>query len=108
MGLIMDADTSMEMVTPKEFMRRMNIGRTTYHKWRRNGTLIAGRDVFKKGRVIRILWGADLIGRLLEGSIDSESSSESRRSKQEKGDKRPPEKEKVRPPKRKTGINWDY
>jgi len=90
----------MEMLTSKEFIRRMNIGKTTYHKWRSNGTLMAGRDFIKNGRVIRILWGPDLIGRLLEDSIDSEPSGESKRSKQEKGDKRTPEKEKVRLPKR--------
>lgn len=50
-----------EIITPEEFMARMHIKRTTYHKWKRTGMLVRGRHYIQVGGVTRILWSVQLL-----------------------------------------------
>ena len=91
---------SVEIITLEQFADKMQIARTTAFEWKRNGKLLAGRDFVQIGRVIRILWGAELLKRLLESTAETESEKVAERSK--------PKAKIVKPPKQKTAINFAY
>jgi hypothetical protein len=96
----MNMPDSVEILTPEQFSDRMQIGRTTFFEWKKKGKLQAGRDFIKEGRVIRILWCAELLKRLLESSNEKKTQEGSSRTKREKSS--------VQMPKRKVAINLDY
>jgi hypothetical protein len=90
-----------EVITWEEFTRRFEIGRTTFFKWKKEGRLQAGRDLIQTGRILRVLWGAELLKRLLEAS----DKPNEKKPKEEAGGK----KGKIVPPrKRTTAMNLEY
>jgi hypothetical protein len=92
---------AIEILTPEEFLERMKIGRTTFFKWKKAGKLRVGRDIIQADGVLRILWGAELLRRLLEVSEESV-----RRKPKEDA---PRKGKKIVPPtRRKTTIDFDY
>ena len=50
-----------EILTTKEVLERLKIGRTKLFELMKKGTLTPGRHFFKNGRVLRFVWGIDLI-----------------------------------------------
>jgi hypothetical protein len=52
---------SFEILTTKETLERLKIGRTKLFQLMKKGTLTPGRHFFKNGRVLRFVWGIDLI-----------------------------------------------
>jgi hypothetical protein len=52
----------------EQFAQKLDVGRSTVHEWIRIGRLVPGIHFIKIGRVIRFLWGDELIQRLLEDS----------------------------------------
>ncbi|MEN6484862.1 MAG: hypothetical protein ABFD98_08265 [Syntrophobacteraceae bacterium] len=91
-------NTKIEILTTEEFYARMKIGRTTFFEWKRKGRLKAGRDFIQEGRVIRIFWSEELINRLLQSSAESDCPKSSGK----------PKAETVRPPRRKSAVNFAY
>jgi hypothetical protein len=57
-----------ELITLEKFAKRMNVGRTTVFEWIKQGKLLSGRHFIKLGRVIRFLWGPELLEKLHEDS----------------------------------------
>ena len=57
--------STMEILTIEEFAERLRISRSTAYQWVVAGWLVTGRHVLHIGRVVRILWNADLIDYLL-------------------------------------------
>jgi hypothetical protein len=55
-----------ELLSIDEFCKRLNVGRTTIFKWKREGTLIAGRHFFQKRRIVRYIWSLNVIRELQE------------------------------------------
>jgi len=59
-----------EIVTTREILDRLKIGRTKLFELKRNGTIIPGRHFFKNGRVLRWVWGPDLVEALHENPVE--------------------------------------
>jgi excisionase family DNA binding protein len=59
-----------DMLSIEEFAAKMSVGRTTVHEWLKSGRLRPGRHFIKIGGTIRFIWGAELLQRLLEDSIE--------------------------------------
>lgn len=62
---MLNATTTIEMVSIEEFAERLKICRSTAYNWLAEGRLIHGQHVIRLGRVVRILWTDDLISHLL-------------------------------------------
>ncbi|MBA7709776.1 hypothetical protein ES703_118701 [subsurface metagenome] len=62
-----------EIVTTSELLKRLKIGRTKLFELKKNGTFTPGRHFFKNGRVLRFVWGADLIEAIHENTDDEPS-----------------------------------
>jgi hypothetical protein len=92
---------AIEILTPEEFLERMKIGRTTFFKWKKEGRLQVGRDFIQKGRILRVLWGVELLKRLLETSDESVEKKPQEKAAKQKGGIVPPRK-------RTTAINFEY
>ena len=58
----------LEIVTTSELLERLKIGRTKLFELKKNGTLTPGRHFFKNGRILRFVWGADLIEAIHENT----------------------------------------
>jgi len=69
--------STIEILTIEEFAVRLQISRSTAYQWIEYGWLVTGRHVLHIGRVVRILWSADLVAYLL-------SISDSRLEKKER------------------------
>jgi hypothetical protein len=90
-----------EVITGDEFSKRMKIGRTTFFKWKKDGRLQVGRDLIQKGRILRVLWGENLLRRLLETSDRSVEKQPQEKAAKKKGGIVPPRK-------CTTVINFEY
>jgi hypothetical protein len=64
------SDYTGEMLTPEEFADRMNICRTIVYEMMTDNRLRAGRHYILLNSKKRFPWGADLIRKLLEDSVD--------------------------------------
>lgn len=90
-----------EVITWEEFTRRFEIGRTTFFKWKKEGRLQAGRDLIQMGSILRVVWGAELLKRLLEAS--DKPNEKKMKKEAARGKNRI-----VPPTNRKTAINFEY
>jgi hypothetical protein len=63
----------LEIVTTREFLTRLKIGRTKLFGLKKNGTLVPGRHFFQNGRVLRWVWGPDLIEALHKNPVEKPS-----------------------------------
>lgn len=61
---------SYEVLTVEELAQRLRVSRATLFTWMQKGVLSQGRHYFKRGRVLRFIWNADLINELLLGKND--------------------------------------
>ena len=89
---MISAIATCEFITIEEVAQRLHVSRATMFNWLQRGVFIQGKHYFKRGRVLRFVWGADLVNDLLTG----------------KGEE--PEKPHTRPAKakKKSPLNWDY
>lgn len=55
-----------EYLTIEQFAERLQLSRSTAYNWIYQGRLVEGTHVLHIGGVIRVLWGDDLMGHLLE------------------------------------------
>lgn len=55
-----------EILTTKEVLNRLKIGRTKLFGLMKKGTLTPGRHFFKNGGVLRFVWGIEFISALHE------------------------------------------
>ncbi|MCP4718197.1 MAG: helix-turn-helix domain-containing protein [Desulfobacteraceae bacterium] len=85
-----------EVLTLEEFMERMKIGKTTVHKWKKEGQLKAGKHYIKNGKVVRFIWTQEVVLDLHDRNI------------MKVGPEKPAKKQKVPGRKRKIGVNLDY
>lgn len=67
---------AIEIIDLATFAGRMQVAETTVWKWIRSGKLKPGRHFIKFDRVIRFAWGAELIDRLLEDSLELSAGGE--------------------------------
>ena len=51
----------LEILTTKETLKRLKIGRTKLFGLLKKGTLLPGRHFFRNGRILRFVWGPELI-----------------------------------------------
>ena len=58
-----------EILTTVETLTRLKIGRTKLFQLIKRGALIPGRHYFKNGRVLRFVWGPDLIEAINEEPV---------------------------------------
>ena len=78
-----------EIVTTREILERLKIGRTKLFELKRNETIIAGRHFFQNGRVLRWVWGPDLIEALHENPIEKQSPTDQQPKKSATNTTRP-------------------
>ena len=60
----------LEILNTEELLRRLKIGRTKLFELKRNGKVVPGRHFFQNGRVLRWVWGPDLIEALHENPVE--------------------------------------
>ena len=58
-----------ELLTVKEYAKRLQVGRTTISKWKESGKLLPHHHFIQKGRVIRYIWELETIRSLHENEI---------------------------------------
>ena len=68
--------STVDILTIEEFADRMKIAERTVWNWIHNGKLKAGTHYMRFDRVIRFAWGAELIQKLHEVSVDDEPEGE--------------------------------
>ena len=51
----------LEILTTKETLKRLKIGRTKLFDLMKKNTLVPGRHFSKNGRILRFVWGPELI-----------------------------------------------
>lgn len=75
----MDASTTFpqgfvpEFLTAEQLADRLQVSRATLFSWKQTTELIQGRHYFKRGRVLRFVWSAELAQILLSGSTTDDS-----------------------------------
>jgi hypothetical protein len=70
-----------EILTTKELLIRLKISRTKLCELKRKGTLIPARHYIQNGRVLRFVWGADLIETIHENPEEKEETTDERTRK---------------------------
>ena len=63
-----------ELLTIKEFAKRLQVGRTTVYDWKKSGKLIPKQHFIQKGRTIRYIWELETIRSLHENDIPNSDS----------------------------------
>lgn len=86
-----------EFLTVEQLAQRLQVSRATLFTWMQKGILSQGRHYFKRGRVLRFIWSAELIQELLAGTPEGR-------------DKPQPVKPSLAliRPRKSTPINWEY
>lgn len=81
-----------EILTIEEMAERLRISRATLFVWLKMGFFTKGRHYFKRGRIVRFIWGVDTVNELL---AEQESKAE---------------QPVVRVPRQRkeSALNWDY
>lgn len=64
-----------EMLTLRDFSKRIGIGRTKIFEMKSNGILIKGRHYFQNGRKVLFPWGVQFIERFLAECCENEEVS---------------------------------
>jgi hypothetical protein len=82
-----------EFITVEEVATRLHVCRATLFNWMQQGIFIQGKHFFKRGRVLRFIWGDDLVNAVLGESPEQCESTYVIR---------PVNSKKVSP------LNWDY
>jgi hypothetical protein len=54
-----------EFLTVEEVAERLHVCRATLFNWMQRGVFIQGKHFFKRGRVLRFIWGDDLVNAVL-------------------------------------------
>lgn len=62
--------TSSKLLTIEAFAQRLGISRSTAYTWLAEGRLVQGIHVLRIGRIVRILWGEQLMEHLLQLSME--------------------------------------
>lgn len=52
---------SVEMIPPSEYIRRLNIAKSTLHLWKSKGWLVERRHYLKIGKTVLYLWSNELL-----------------------------------------------
>jgi predicted site-specific integrase-resolvase len=88
---------SCEFITIEEVAERLHVSRATLFNWMQRGIFTQGKHFFKHGRVLRFIWGDDLVTALMgESLVQAENKPVSTQvSKSAKSKKASP-------------LNWDY
>ncbi|GFE58736.1 helix-turn-helix domain-containing protein [Geobacter sp. AOG1] len=66
-----DPLSSCEILTVEQLSERLQVSRATLFTWMQKGILAQGRHYFKRGRILRFIWSAEMISELLEGSTEA-------------------------------------
>lgn len=82
-----------ELLTVEEFAERLQVSRATVFAWMQKKILVQGRHFLKYGRVLRFVWGVELIQELVAGCTVAEGAM---------APVRVPRQVKPNP------INWEY
>ena len=61
---------AIEILTTEEVLKRLKIGRTKLFELIKKGTLKPGHHFVRNGRMLRFIWGIDLIRALHESPIE--------------------------------------
>ena len=83
----------MEIITIESLAERLHVSRATLFNWLQRGIFTQGKHFFKQGRVLRFIWGDDLV-HALAGNIQEPSKTVTAA--------RPVQSKKSSP------LNWDY
>ena len=62
----MNPSDNFELLSIDEFCKRLNVGRTTIFKWKKEGALVSGMHFFQKGRIVRYVWSLDVLKEIHE------------------------------------------
>lgn len=83
----------MEIITLEELSIRLHVSRATLFNWMQKGLFTQGKHFFKQGRVLRFIWGDDLV-HALTGDCQEKSVTTSV----------------IKPvnAKKSSPLNWDY
>ena len=57
------------ILTTQQFCDKMQISKSTFFKWKRNGMFRVGKDIIPDKKGHKILWGKDLINYMLSWYI---------------------------------------
>jgi hypothetical protein len=57
-----------EFITIEEVAERLHVSRATLFNWMQKGIFTQGKHFFKRGRVLRFIWGDDLVTALMGDS----------------------------------------
>ncbi|HJV35858.1 DNA-binding protein [Geomonas sp.] len=86
-----------EFITVEQLADRLQVSRATLFTWKQTTELIQGRHYFKRGRVLRFVWSAELAQILLGGSATDDGKPSPVRSV------KPASKQAKSNP-----VNWEY
>lgn len=76
MGLaFLRCEGDMEFLTVDEFAERMKISRSTAYSWIAANILASGTDVMRVGGVLRVVWSQNLVGRLLQLTVQGDEKA---------------------------------
>lgn len=64
-----------EFITVEEVATRLHVCRATLFNWMQRGVFIQGKHFFKRGRVLRFIWGDDLVNAVLGESTEKFEST---------------------------------
>ena len=82
-----------EFITVEEVANRLHVCRATLFNWMQRGVFIQGKHFFKRGRVLRFLWGDDPVNAVLgEHAEKCESTAVAKPAHSRKS----------------SPLNWDY
>ncbi|HEY4744946.1 MAG TPA: hypothetical protein VIH45_09835 [Desulfuromonadaceae bacterium] len=82
-----------ELLTVKEFAKRLKVGRSTVFEWQRAGVFLPGRHFIKMKRVLRFIWSDEIVVALSDATTKPPQPATRRRT---------PSTAKA------AGVNWDY
>lgn len=68
-------EDDMEFLTVEEFAERMKISRSTAYSWIAANILASGTDVMRVGGILRVVWSENLVGRLLEITMQNDEKA---------------------------------
>ncbi len=88
----MSDSATCEILTVEELAERLRVSRATIFTWLRKDVLTQGKHYFKQGRVLRFVWGIELVNGLLGGNVVRQGKPTVKRS----------------PVKKSSPVNWDY
>lgn len=82
-----------EFITVEQVAERLHVSRATLFNWMQKGIFTQGKHFFKQGRVLRFIWGDDLVNAL---------SGDCQEKEEAKAIAKPVHSIKTSP------LNWDY